>query len=157
MTTPEPPVPGLELVARVRVLLDPPRELGETPFGRERVIPIVGGEVGGPRLRGEVLPGGADWQRVLPDGTAVIDTRYTLRLDDGALVSLETRGFRSGPPEVLASLLAGEPADPSSYYFRVVVTARTAAAAHDWLNRSVLVGSAVRTADAVEYDAYRLT
>ncbi len=42
-----------------------------------------------------------------PDGVALIDTRYLLRLDDGALAYLRTRGFRHGPAEVIAALARG--------------------------------------------------
>lgn len=151
------PRPGLEHVARVRVLLDPPIEVGATPFGRLREIPIAGGTVSGPLLRGEVLPGGADRQQVLDDGTAVVDTRYLLRLDSGYTVALATHGFRGGPPEVLAALAAGEPVAPDAYRFRVVVSARTADPDRLWLNSSVIVAAAVREPDAVEYDAYLVT
>ena len=94
---------------------------------------------------------------MLDDGTAVVDTRYLLRLDSAYVVSLATRGFRSGPPDVLAALAAGDPVDPAIYRFRVVVWARTADPEALWLNTSVLVAAAVRTPDAVEYDAYLLT
>ncbi|MBN9792977.1 DUF3237 domain-containing protein [Pseudonocardia sp. TMWB2A] len=159
---PAPAVPGLTPVARVHVLLDPPLEVGRTPFGREREIPIVGGTVSGPGrdgegLHGEVLRGGADRQRVLDDGTAVIDTRYTVALRSGHLLQLATAGYRTGPAAVLDALLAGEPVDPARYYFRVVVDARTADPDLAWLNTAVLVGSAVRTADAVAYVAYLVT
>ena len=50
------------------------------------MIGITGGEFDGPLLRGKVLPGGADWQIVHEDGTATIDTRYTLETHDGGLV-----------------------------------------------------------------------
>ncbi|MGH3493910.1 MAG: DUF3237 domain-containing protein [Sciscionella sp.] len=152
-----PPVPGLEHIASVFATLGEPLEVGMTPSGRQRVIPITGGQVTGPRLTGEVLAGGADWQTVLPDGTALIDTRYTVRLADGALVSLATRGVRTGPAEVLQALLAGEDVDPAAYYFRLTVEASTASAEHGWLNRGVFVGAAIRASSSVTYDAYLLT
>ena len=37
---------------------------------------------------GVILPGGADWQSVrVTDGVARLDARYTLRHDDGTLVT----------------------------------------------------------------------
>lgn len=42
------------------VALGPVVEVGRTPTGFRRVIPIVGGTVSG-GLEGQVLPGGADW------------------------------------------------------------------------------------------------
>jgi hypothetical protein len=43
---------------------------------------------------GEILNNGADWQILTADGTAIIDTRYLLKLDDGSLAYLQTRGYR---------------------------------------------------------------
>jgi hypothetical protein len=152
----EPPVPTLDLIARFEVELGRSGfELGETsPLGRRRVFPITGGRVFGPRLNAEILDNGADWQIVTQDGVALIDTRYLLRLDDGALAYLQTRGFRHGPPEVVAALARGEDVDPALYYFRVSLHFETASTRYGWLNRTLGVGSALRRASAVLYDAY---
>ena len=77
-----------------------------------------------------------------------------LHLDDGALAYLQTRGFRHGPPEVLARIATGEMVDPDLYYFRVQMSFETASLRYGWLSTSIAVGSA---ADAVVYDAYLLT
>ena len=52
------------------VLIGPPQELGLVDGLRKRIIPITGGEFEGPRLKGKVRPGGADWQTIRPDGVA---------------------------------------------------------------------------------------
>ena len=150
----EPVAPRLELITRVRATLAEPLELGQTPWGRRRVIGVTGGEFNGPLLTGKVLPGGADWQIVHEDGTASIDTRYTLECHDGALISVATRGCRRGPREVLERIVRGEPVDPSEYYFRVSIQYETSAHAYQWLNWVVAVASAIRLADQVVYDAY---
>jgi hypothetical protein len=69
------PEPHLELVTRVAVRLEPPRSLGQTPWGERRLVPIVGGHFDGPRLKGAVVPGGADWQVIHADGMTTVDTR----------------------------------------------------------------------------------
>ena len=119
--------------------------------------PITGGRFAGPALNGEILDNGADWQVVGADGATVVDTRYLLRLDDGALAYLRTQGFRHGPPDVLARITQGEVVDPTLYYFRVQMLFETASGTYDCLNRTLAIGSALRTADAVVYDAYRVT
>src|SRR4029450_875629 len=93
---PRPPEPELELMARFTVQLGTsPWELGRTSrLGDRRIFPITGGRFGGPGLTGKILKNGAEWQVVTPDGVAIIDTRYLLELDDGALVYLQTRGYR---------------------------------------------------------------
>jgi len=150
----EPVAPSLELIARFRATLAQPLELGRTPWGRRRVIAVTGGEFDGPLLTGKVLPGGADWQVVHEDGTATIDTRYTLECHDGALISVATRGCRTGPREVLQRIAAGETVDPSEYYFRVAIQYETSAPQYEWLNWIVAVASALRLSDQVVYDAY---
>lgn len=156
---PAPPEPGLELLARFVVELSAPVwDLGRTTgLGTRRIVPITGGRFAGPGLNGEILDNGADWQVVTDEGTTVVDTRYLLRLDDGALAYLRTQGFRHGPPDVLARIAAGELVDPALYYFRVQMVFETSSPTYGWLNRTVAVGSALRTAGAVVYDAYRVT
>ena len=151
-----PAAPRLELMARFEVALGlPPWELGPTsPLGRRRIIPITGGRFHGPLLKGEILDNGADWQVVTGEGVAIIDTRYLLRLEDGALAYLQTRGFRHGPAEVIAALARGEEVDPARYYFRVTLQFETASPNFGWLNHTLALGSALRRSDAVVYDAY---
>ena len=156
------PVPGLELAFTVDARLGPLEDHGVTRAGHRRVVPIAGGRVGGlpdgeTRLDAEILPGGADWQVVRPDGTIEIDTRYSARTAAGEHVHFRTSGVRSGPPSVLAALLRGEDVDPAAYYFRVAVYLETSAPRLAFLERSIFVASAVRGADSVSYTAYRVT
>ena len=156
------PVPGLEPAFTVDARLGPLEDHGVTRAGHRRVVPIAGGRVGGlpdgeTRLDAEILPGGADWQVVRPDGTVEIDTRYSARTAAGEHVHFRTSGVRSGPPSVLAALLRGEDVDPAAYYFRVAVYLETSAPRLAFLERSIFVASAVRGADSVSYVAYRVT
>lgn len=150
------PEPALRFVAGVEVQLAEPLEVGGVALGTRRVIGITGGRVDGPELRGEILDGGADWQLVAGDGTAIIDTRYTLRTEGGSLVTIATRGFRHGPPEVLARIAAGEEVPPAAYYFRVTATLESADPALAWVNHTVFVAVAGRQARSVTYRLYAL-
>ena len=162
--TPVAPVPGLEPAFTVDARLGPLEDHGLTRAGHRRVIAIAGGRVSGASaglfdgpFDAEILPGGADWQVVRPDGTIEIDTRYSARTTAGEHVHFRTSGVRSGPPAVLAALLRGEPVDPAAYYFRVAVYLETSAPRLAFLERSIFVASAVRGADTVSYVAYRVT
>ncbi|WP_235502702.1 MULTISPECIES: DUF3237 domain-containing protein [unclassified Kitasatospora] len=148
---------NLESLATFEVRLDPILDLGDSHWGRRRVINIIGGAFEGPRLAGEILPGGADWQVLHPDGMASIDTRYTLRTHDGAHLYLATSGVRHGPPEVLRRLAAGAEVDPAEYYFRLFCRFETGDERYRWLNHTLAVASATRTGDAVRYTAFTLT
>jgi hypothetical protein len=150
------PVPGLEPAFTVDARLGPLEDHGMTRAGHRRVVPIAGGRVVG-LFDAEILPGGADWQVVRPDGTVEIDTRYSARTSAVEYVHFRTSGVRSGPPTGLAARGRGEDVDPASYYFRVAVYLKTSAPRLDFLERSVFVASAVRGADRVAYTAYRVT
>ncbi|MGY4495396.1 DUF3237 domain-containing protein [Pseudomonas sp. TE3610] len=154
----DPPPLKLEPLARFSVdLVAPIWELGATSGqGKRRIIPITGGHFEGPRLKGTILDNGADWQVVTPDGVAIIDTRYLLQTDDGALIYLRTEGYRFGPAEVMKKVAAGEDVDPGLYQFRITLKFETAAPRYAWLNHTVGVGSAMRLGNAVVYDAFEV-
>jgi hypothetical protein len=149
-----PVTPTLERLFRAEVEIAAPLSVGMTLRGERRIIPITGGRFAGEKLSGDVLPGGADWQLVRPDGTALLEARYTLRTKDGALVYVRNRGVRSGPPDVLGRLARGEGVDPASYYFRTRPEFETGAPQYAWLNDLLAVCSAVRAANAVTLDFY---
>lgn len=157
-TTLNPPHPKMTLMARFSVdLIAPIWELGKTSdLGRRRIIPITGGNFKGPLMNGEILNNGADWQTVTADGLAIIDTRYLLKMENGDLVYLQTKGLRYGPPAVMAEVAKGNPVDPNQYYFRLYMNFETASTKYDWLNRAMGVGYAMRLGNAVVYDAYLL-
>ena len=138
---------ALEHVFTVQVAVAPPLVIGETSRGMRRIIPILGGQVDGPRLRGEVLPGGADWQYVRPDGVLQLTARYTLRTDDGALVQVVNRGLRHGSPQVMERMFRGEAVDASEYYFRSTAEFEAPRGPHEWLNKGIFVGLAERQRD----------
>lgn len=147
----------LEPLAAFRVALDEIVDLGETPWGRRRMVAITGGDFEGERLRGVVLAGGADWQVVHPDGMITVDTRYGLLTDDGATIYLSTNGVRHGPPHVLERLANGDPVDPADYYFRLFCRFEVGDPRYQWLNRMLVVAAATRTPSFVHYEAYSLT
>ena len=67
----QPEGPATEFVMQLRVTLDAPYTVGETPHGRRTVIPITGGTFEGPLLKGTILSGGADWQLAKGNRTEV--------------------------------------------------------------------------------------
>ena len=140
----------------LRVELGEPVELGQSPRGRRRIIPIPGGTVSGARLEGVVLPGGADWQTVFADGTAELDTRYMIRSHDGAAIDIRNFGYRHGSPEVLEALARGEAVDPALYYMRTAPRFETGDPRYAWLNRIIAVGSGAREPAAVTLSLYEV-
>jgi hypothetical protein len=149
------PDPRLTLVYRLEAAVGQPLDIGETAQGRRRIVPLTGGTFTGPQLNGKLLPGAsADWQIVLPDGTALGDIRYTLETDGGDLLYVRSRGVRHGRVEVLGRLGRGEPVDASEYTFRTSTQIETAARDLDWLNRGVFIGVGGRQPAGVIYETY---
>jgi muconolactone delta-isomerase len=149
------PDPRVSLVYRLEATLAPPLDLGQTAQGHRRIVALTGGTFTGPALNGRLVPGAsADWQLVLPDGTALGDIRYTLETDGGDLLYVQSRSVRHGSPEVLARLGRGENVDPSEYTFRTSTRIETASPELDWLNKGIFVGVGGRQAAGVIYEVY---
>jgi hypothetical protein len=149
------PDPRLTRIYRLEATLGQPLDIGNTAQGHRRIVPLTGGRFTGPELSGTLVPGAsADWQIVLPDGTALGDIRYTLQTDGGALLYVQSRGVRHGTPEVLARLGRGEDVDASEYTFRTSTQIETAATELDWLNKGVFISVAGRQAAGVIYETY---
>ena len=91
------PDPRLTLVYRLEIEIAPPLDLGEVDAGHRRIVAQTGGTFTGPgEINGKLLPGSsADWQIVLPDGTARGDIRCTLETDGGDLLYVQSRSVRS--------------------------------------------------------------
>jgi muconolactone delta-isomerase len=149
------PDPRLTPVYRLEATLAPPFDLGDTEHGHRRIVPLTGGTFTGPELNGTLVAGvSADWQTVLPDGTALGDIRYTLQTDGGAVLAVRSDGVRHGPPDVLARLARGEDVDAAEYTFRTSTRIETAVPDLDWLNRGIFVSVGGRLPGRVVYETY---
>jgi hypothetical protein len=148
--------PGLSHVCDLDVSVGPVRDLGAMPRGRRRFVPILGGRVEGPRLAGEVLPGGADWQLGRADASVELVARYAILTSSGVQIAVTNRGLRRAPAEVMERLARGEPVDPALVYFRTVPSFEAPAGAYDWLNRSLFLASAARLPDKVRLSVFEV-
>lgn len=142
-------------------------------------INFTGGYITGSFGTGVILPGGQDSQHVLSPShpsapySAQLSTRYLIRIDSGphhlaetepTYVQLSTRGWRTGPPEVMARLAAaaregfeGKVPEPSEYKFRLCIEMETDSRGPlAFLNTSMWVGSGVRKGRQVIYDAWEI-
>lgn len=111
----------------LRLTTAPTQNIGAGPHGARVTYPIIGGSFEGERLRGRVLPGGADWTVIRPDGVVELDLRITLATDDGALVHMTFEGIR-------------DDAAPGAPYFRTLPRFETAEPKYSFLNRLLAVG-----------------
>src|SRR5437588_8971545 len=149
------PEPRLTKIFRLEASLGEALDLGNGAQGRRRIVPQTGGTFAGPELNGSLLPGAsADWQIVLPDGTALGDVRFTLQTDHGDLLYVRSQGVRHGHAQVLARLARGEDVDASEYVFRTSTQIETAAPELDWLNKGVFISVGGRQVGGVIYEVY---
>jgi hypothetical protein len=146
--------PVLRPFCTLEVEVGPVQALGAGRLGERRIIPIAGGRVSGPRLSGRIIPGGADWQTVSRDGLGIIDARYAIETEDGAVLDYIEQGFRHGPPDVMKQLAAGEPVAPEAYYMRASARLETGHEAYSWVNRMIFVATGARQARGVQIDLY---
>lgn len=125
---------------RLDVALRPAIDAGQTYLGHRRIVPIVGGAFAGERLRGVILPGGADWNVVRPDGVTHIWARYELQTDDGAVISVINEGLGRVSPAQMQHIFSGNPAEVGEWYTRTTPRFETAAPRYHWLNAAIFVG-----------------
>jgi Protein of unknown function (DUF3237) len=149
--------PGLLHIADLVVRIAEPMEIGRISGNLRRVIPIAGGKVLGPRIRGKVSPGGADCQIMRADGVTELEARYVIEIDEGGLVYVENSGVRYGPPELMEKLRRGEMVDPALIYFRTAPRFETAAPGYEWLMQNLFICCGARYPDRVEMRFFQVT
>jgi Protein of unknown function (DUF3237) len=141
----------------MKINLHPIYELGDTPAGNRRVVPVSGGEFIGERLRGEILPVvGSDLLLRRGDESYQQDVRMLLRTNDGVLILMTYRGVRHASTEVNARIARGEGVGPSEYYLRTTPSFETSSQEYAWLNKLVAVGMGERQPDGVTYEVFEI-
>lgn len=149
------PDPRLNLIYRLEATVGDTQDLGKVSAGQRRIVPLTGGTFSGPELRGALLAGtSADWQLILPDGTALGDVHYTLETEHGDLLLVQSQSVRHGSTAVLERLGRGEDVDAGDYTFRGAVKIETGADSLDWLNKGVFVSVGGRQRGGVIYEVY---
>lgn len=119
--------PALEYVCELRVTCDPAYSAGIHSHGERVIIPITGGTFEGPRMKGEVLPGGADYQLVdhMRNRTE-LEAIYCIRTNDGVTIHIRNAG-----------LLVN---DQNGFYFRTAPKFEAPAESpYAWLNNAIFV------------------
>ena len=125
------------------VLVGPIQVLGPHRDGVQRIIPILGGTFQGPNIRGEVLPGGADWNLARNDGVTVVEAAYFMRTHDNITFKIVNTGVN---PAV---------ATPGRPRFTHPVF-DAPAGAYDWLNKGMFVGTLTPGKGQVTIGVYQL-
>jgi Protein of unknown function (DUF3237) len=132
----------LEYVFQIRIDFSQ-RVSFKTPTGTRAYVPAVSGVIDGPRLQGIVVPhSGADYA-----AHGRLNAHYMLQASDGAMIYIHNTGYiyRTDNQPISRN-------DPSwngdaDYYFRITPVFDTPVGPHDWLTRTVIVGSGKRHAN----------
>ena len=146
----------LEFFCTLKVTVDKALIVGQTPHGTRRIIPITGGKVEGPAIKGEIIPGGADWQVVRTDGVAELEAHYQFKTDDGVIIYVKNIGIRAATPEVAAKIARGEKVESSQYYFRTSPKFEAPTGKYDWVNNTLFICTGERLPDAVLITVFKV-
>ena len=132
----------LEYVFQIRIDFSE-RVSFKTPNGRRAYVPAISGVIEGPRLQGRVVPrSGADYA-----GNGRLNAHYMLQASDGAMIYINNQGYlypTSGKPIDQSDPSWGGDSD---FYFRITPVFDTPVGPHDWLTRTVIVGTGKRHAN----------
>jgi hypothetical protein len=131
-------------------------KIGPVPAGLRRIAPVPGGRFTGPRLAGEVLPGGADWVINRADGVMVIDVRLTLKTEDGALMYLAYQGRFRAAPEAMARFGKGALLEAGEYSLVVSARLECGDPRYAWVNDLIIVGTGEQTREGPIYDLFAI-
>ena len=128
---------------------------GAGPGGWRGVYPVDGGRFEGPRLKGKVMPDGADWVTRRADGTTLIDVRLGLLTDDGAAIAMTYTGYLGFlSAEAARRFAKGEPVAYAETYIRTTPRFETADPRYAWLNRVIAVANGGAPGSSPTYQVF---
>ena len=116
-----------DLVLELNVEVGENLDVGKTPGGFLRLIPIIGGTFSGPNIKGKVIPGGYDCNTAVNDEQAHAFAKYAIQTDDGVYISVENEGY--------LDLKAQD------YIVKTMPRFQVADGKYEWLRNGVFVGS----------------
>ena len=125
----QPKAPELEYCLRLDVKTGESYSVGDNHKGERNIVPIIGGtfegKLPGREIKGDVLPGGADYQMKY-EGRNELEAIYTLRTDDGVNILVNNFGL----------VVMGK----GMYYFRCTPTFEAPSdSKYDWMNNSIFI------------------
>lgn len=146
--------PTLEFTCELKVTIGPIINLGETPHGKRVIIPISGGTFEGPKLKGTVLKGGADYQYVGLNGERTeLDAIYTIKTDDNVLIQVRNVGLLYIPKDSEESSSLGS----LDIYFRTAPKFEAPInSKYAWLNNAIFICKPVGKKDYISIQVWKV-
>ncbi|VBB74938.1 Putative protein of unknown function [Podospora comata] len=134
-----PKPPSLNHLCSANFTLGDAIPIGSGPRGIRLVIPILNGTFWGPRLKGTILPIGADW--------ALLDPKYGLDPDKSFTADVRTT-FKTHDGEFIQITLSGErQSDDARKRTLVRIGMETGSERYYWVNSLVGLGVVTRPAE----------
>ncbi|WP_293899469.1 DUF3237 domain-containing protein [Phenylobacterium sp.] len=136
--------------------------MGQSPWTARRIGYVTGGRFEGPRLTGEILPGGGNWStsgEIAPgEAAGTFDARVVWKTHDGALIYVTYTG-RTVVSEAVSARFR-DPAAPEvphgEYYIRIAPVFETADPRYAWLNGVLAVGCGHRTDTGIRHSIFAI-
>jgi len=150
--------PSLEFAFAVRMQFpEGPRVRFKPAFGQytRGFVTVAGGEVSGPLLQGRVVPNsGGDWPQMWDSGLIDFEAHYMMEARDGTPIYIRNRGIAYSSPETLKAIEAGEKVSPDATYLRITPRFEVPAGPHEWLARTIFVGTAERQGNETYFEYF---
>lgn len=146
----------LEFLLEYTATLKDGVDVGRGPYGTRTIYDVTGGTFEGPRLRGKLLPSGADWILVDDEGIGHLDVRATFETDDGALIFLQYTGILVFNEKLTAAIASGNETQFGDTYFVSQPRFETGDKRYSWLNGIVAVAEGRSLPNAVAYRVYQV-
>jgi hypothetical protein len=122
--------PELEFALQLKVTLGEAFSIDNTQHGRRTVIPITGGTFEGPKLKGTIINGGADYQLNAGNRTE-LEAIYCIKTGDGIYIHVRNRGIIANGKDA-----NGNP----TFYFKAAPQFEAPAdSKYGWLNNALFV------------------
>jgi len=146
----------MEHIFTYSAALNPPEVVGEVPEGLRVNYWVAGGDVDGSKLKGKLLPVGADWLTVRRDGMAVLDVRISVVTQDGVLIDVTYPGLGDMGADGYEKACQGEL--PKRMKLYTSPRFRTSHPDYQWMHRTLFFGIGEVDFDRSEvmYDVYAM-
>ena len=124
--------PQLEFAMQLRVTLGEAYSCGETQHGQRTIIPITGGTFEGPKIKGTILSGGADYQLANTSlSRTELEAIYCIKTDDGVCIHIRNKGIIANGKD--------EEGKPTFYFKCAPQFEAPADSKYAWLNNALFV------------------
>jgi hypothetical protein len=146
----------LEYLMTYRAEVGPLVDVGAVPSGTRQIGDVIGGSFEGPRLKGKLLPSGADCLLIGSDGVGRLDVRATFESHDGARIYVQYPGVIVFNEKILEVFSKGGETQYGDTYFMTQPRFETGDPRYTWLNSVVAVAEGRIVSNGVEYRVFQV-